>query len=238
MRYLGSKRKLAKYLLPLILDKRRNDQYYVEPFLGGANMMDKVSGLRIGADIDEDLIMLFLGLQNGFVPPDSVSEEEYQRAKYADRSPLRSFIGIGCSYGGKWFGGYARGGYNKNGMPRNYCSESKRNLMKQRQKLDGVIFIHSCYTALSIPAESIIYCDPPYANTTQYKTNRFFSHEQFWNWCRERAREGHKVFVSEYSAPDDFTCIFEQSVTNSLTKDTGSKKGIERLFIHRNQSRG
>ena len=41
---------------------------------------------------------------------------------------------------------------------------------------------------------------------------------------------GHTVFVSEYSAPAGFTCVFEKSLTSSLTKDTGSKTGLEKLF--------
>lgn len=47
--------------------------------------------------------------------------------------------------------------------------------------------------------------------------------------------DGHKVFVSEYTAPDDFVCVWSKQVNNSLTKDTGSKKGVECLFIHKSQ---
>jgi DNA adenine methylase len=36
--------------------------------------------------------------------------------------------------------------------------------------------------------------------------------------------------VSEYNAPEDFECLWSKEVNNSLTKDTGSKKGIEKLF--------
>jgi len=48
-------------------------------------------------------------------------------------------------------------------------------------------------------------------------------------------RLGHDVFVSEYSAPDDFACVWSKEVNNSLTKDTGSKKGFECLFRHESQ---
>ena len=65
--------------------------------------------------------------------------------------------------------------------------------------------------------------------TTGYKDK--FNHNCFWSWCRGKAAEGHKVFVSEYDAPDDFECVWEKEVNNSLTKNTGGKKGIEKLFI-------
>lgn len=48
MKYMGSKARHAKELLPIILKDRKPGQWYVEPFVGGANMIDKVDGNRIG----------------------------------------------------------------------------------------------------------------------------------------------------------------------------------------------
>ena len=59
MKYMGSKNRIAEHILPIILKDRKENQYYVEPFVGGANMIDKVNGLRIGADINPYLIELF-----------------------------------------------------------------------------------------------------------------------------------------------------------------------------------
>ena len=56
MKYMGSKARHAKEILPIILSTRKEDQWYVEPFVGGANVIDKVDGKRIGADINEPLI--------------------------------------------------------------------------------------------------------------------------------------------------------------------------------------
>jgi DNA adenine methylase len=74
----------------------------------------------------------------------------------------------------------------------------------------------------------IIYADPPYAKTTGYKDK--FDHEQFWKWCREKKAEGHAIFVSEYDAPADFICVWDKQVNSSLTKNTGAKKAVEKLF--------
>ena len=64
MKYMGSKNRIAKHILPIILKDRKENQYYVEPFVGGANIIDKVGGNRIGADINPYLIEFFKGLQN------------------------------------------------------------------------------------------------------------------------------------------------------------------------------
>ena len=40
------------------------------------------------------------------------------------------------------------------------------------------------------------------------------------------------MFISEYDMPEDrFECVWSKEISSSLTKDTGSKKGIEKLFI-------
>lgn len=49
MKYVGSKNRYAKYILPIIL-ANRGDSVYVEPFAGGMNLIDKVSGRRIAND--------------------------------------------------------------------------------------------------------------------------------------------------------------------------------------------
>ncbi len=105
MKYMGSKNRFAKFLLPIILKDRASTQWYVEPFVGGANIIDKVKGKRLGGDSNEYIICLLQGVQQGFIPPDFISELEYQQAQaLKDVTPLTSFIGFGCSYAGKWFG--------------------------------------------------------------------------------------------------------------------------------------
>lgn len=56
MKYMGSKNKISKELLPLIIKNRIPNQWYVEPFVGGCNMIDKVDGNRIGNDSNIYLI--------------------------------------------------------------------------------------------------------------------------------------------------------------------------------------
>lgn len=225
MKYMWSKNRIAKYLLPIILKDRKPNQWYVEPLVWGANMIDKVEGNRIGADINPYNILLFTWIQKWKIPPDNVTEEEYKQAqKTKNMDFLTAFIWYWCSYSWKWFGWYARWN-NTKWEPRNYCLESKKNILKQKQWIEWIKFIHSSYQDLEIPKESIIYCDIPYKGTTKYKTG-WFDYEHFYNWCREKKKEGHTIFISEYNMPDDFKCVWQQELTNNLN----NKKATEKLF--------
>jgi len=126
---------------------------------------------------------------------------------------------------GKWFGGWRRDKIGK----RDYVAEGYRNSVKQSARIQGVELMCCSYFDLVFPDKSIIYCDPPYQNTTGYKDK--FDHEMFWVWCRAKAEQGHKVFISEYNAPDDWEFVWQKEIVSSLTKDTGSKKGVEKLFV-------
>lgn len=232
MKYQGSKNKYAKRILSYILPHRNgNDQYWVEPFAGGMNMIDKVNGKRIANDVNPFIIEMFQQLVNGvFVPPDSVSEELYNDIKQNknDYNPaLVAFVGIGCSFGAKWFSSYARSRSRED-----YCGESKRNVLRQKELLKGVVFIHGTYSDLSIPKNSIIYCDPPYEGTAGYG-NIKFDNNKFWNWARQQSN----IFISEYTAPADFKCIWQDTTTSNLNNVSGSSlKKIEKLFVHESET--
>lgn len=232
MKYMGSKARHAKELLPIILKDHSPDMWYVEPFVGGANMIDKVDPViapkRLGCDVHEYLISLWQAVSQGWTPPQEVSEEDYKFVKSnkdVDKV-LTGYIGFSMSFGGKWFGGYRRDSVGK----RNYSMESYKGAVKQFKLLESVRFLNKSVFDLKFDSSGIctIYCDPPYVGTTKYKDD--FDHERFYEWCRDRHKEGHKVFISEYWMPDDFVCVWSKEVNNSLTKDTGSKKGVEKLF--------
>ena len=75
MKYMGSKNRFAKELLPIILKDRKTDQWYVEPFAGGMNLIDKVDGNRIANDNNKYLIALWKGLQINKSRPTEISKE-------------------------------------------------------------------------------------------------------------------------------------------------------------------
>ena len=233
---MGSKNRIAKHILPLMLKDRKEGQYWVEPFVGGANMIDKVDGNRIGADFNDYLIEALKLIRDDVNSiPQVITESEYNSAKeLRPLAGLVGFIGFAMSFGGKWFGGYRRDVAGSKGCIDNMRTQTRRSrdsAIKQSKLIQGVDFVFSSYSELVIPPNSIIYCDPPYEGTTGYKDK--FNHSEFWQWCRDKVKEGHTIFVSEYNAPDDFECIWEQEVKSSLSANGvsgGSKKSIEKLF--------
>ena len=232
MKYVGSKNRHAAEIIEVILSSGKQYRLWIEPFVGGANVIDKLNGHRIGADNNKYLIALLKAVQAGWKPPEKVTEEEYHFIRLAPsryEPHLVGFVAICCSFGGKWWGGYARG-YDNEGNPRNYAAEQRDNLIKQSDYLRGVSFICSDYRDLIIPSDALVYCDPPYAATVKYATD--FDHTIFWNWVRSLPND---VYVSEYTAPDDFKCVWEKEV-KSLTGagiNKGGKLRVERLWVRK-----
>jgi DNA adenine methylase len=222
---MGSKNRIAKFLLPIILEKKELAKNYIEPFVGGCNMIDKVSGIRrVVNDSNSYLISMWKALQEDWIPPEIVSKELYYFIKsnqnmLLDRSV--GFVGFNCSFGSKWFGGYA-----SNADGRNYALVAKNHLKKQITKLKDVVFTNTDYKNLIFESPSIIYCDPPYKETVKYKDG--FDHDAFWKWVREKSVDNF-VYVSEYSAPNDFECLIEIPLKTTLNKNKKENR-IERLF--------
>ena len=226
MKYMGSKRRIAKDILPIILKDRKPEQWYVEPFCGGCNMIELVDGNRIANDYNEYIAEMWNALVNrNWQPPTEITEEQYNVIKAnKEQYPkeLVGFIGIAVTFGSTWFGTYAR---NKRGT--NYAMEGRKNLMKQVERLQGTIFTSSSYCDITLPKNSIIYCDPPYEGVAGYKDK--FNHTALWQWCREKAKEGHSVFISEYNAPNDFECIWQAELKTNMNAKYETKP-VEKLF--------
>mgnify|MGYP001591798010 CR=1 FL=1 len=243
MKYMGSKARFAKHMLPIVLKDRTEAQTYVEPFAGGMNMIDKVEGKRIANDISTELIEMWKALVCGWKPPHRITKEQYVHARENKKeyeSHLLGWIGFRCSFSGDFFNGgcandYPQSRRRKDGTLPNYQQEAINSTAKQVPKLKGVQFENKNYWELEIPPNSVIYCDPPYEGTTKYVGRNEFNHTLFWDWCREKSKQGHKVYVSEYNAPDDFVCVWEMKTKSQLSANGstgGNKISTERLFVY------
>jgi DNA adenine methylase len=230
---MGSKDRNAKHILPHILQYLDKNTWYVEPFVGGFNMMDKLPNhdKRIAADNHYYLIELYKAVQQGWVPPTSISKSEYrdiQKNKEKYPAELVGFVGFGCSFGGKWFGGYATDKIGK----RNYCLESHNNILRQAEGIKGVEIYCCEYDSLPIPEGSVIYLDPPYYGKTKYASG--LDYTKFYEWMSNLVHDGHTVFLSEYTPPPppfSFRLLWEKDVKSSL-KTTGKfKTEVEKLFL-------
>jgi len=180
-------------------------------------------------DNHEYLIALLKGVQDGYELPDTISREEYKyiKAHQDEDKVLTGFVGFGCSFGAKWFGGYA---YNK--TERNYAGESKRALLRDNEYLKNAEFICKDYREVELPEGCIVYADPPYYKTTQYSTGDFDT-QAFWNYMRE-VSQSHLVFISELDAPEDFVPIWEKPITRVIDVNKSNYfQVLEKLYIHK-----
>lgn len=241
MVYQGSKARLAKDLVPIIesIMREKGLTTYVELMCGGCNLIDKVQAEnKIANDINERLIKLLKYVRdNPTIPiaPKECSFEHYKdvrenqfTGKYSDE--YVALIGYCASYGGRYFdGGYGRD--SKGG--RSIYSERIAKLKEQAPKLKGIALYSGSYKDLSWcinPERCLFYFDPPYRDTKTY-LNKSFDYNEFYNFLRELKAKGCTVLVSEYSMPDDFTCIWskERTVLQKSDRKTGDKV-VEKLF--------
>lgn len=239
MRYVGSKNRLSKEIAPIIQSYITDDIVsYIEPFVGGANMIDKIKHHnKIGSDLHKELIALLKYTRdNSSVMPFTISEEEYKKVKQNPDnydSWYVGLVGFCSSFGAKYFGGYARG-YNADDVtPRDYSNEGIRNLKKQSPNIQDVNFECKSFTDYK-PSDyknCVFYLDPPYRKTLSYSTGNF-PYEEFDRWAIELAKN-NTVLISEYDMPEDkFECIWSKEVNVGITGrgDIKNKKRVEKLF--------
>jgi DNA adenine methylase len=205
-----------------------------EPFCGGAwfTTAARKRGYNVCAgDANGHVVSLWQEVSKGRTDwiPEHVSEDEYNAFKRVWKthanSRLIGFIGAACSYGGKWFGGYARDQY------RNYAAESRRSILKAAEHLRCVTFLHVPFEYWPASGTRVYYLDPPYDGAEGYQGTRFDS-AAFWNRAEYLAESG-PVFVSEYNAPDGWREVWRKAVKTSLNNQSGDKQPdrLEKLFV-------
>ena len=239
MRYMGSKNRFAKELIPIIQSYITEDtKGYLEPFVGGANVIDKIKcNNKIGCDIHKQLIALLNKAKDNVDDiPDIISFETYKEVKNNKESYEDWYVGLVgfcASFSAKYFNGYARNSRNDNSGK--VSERAIRNLKKQAPLLKDIEF--KCCNFLDLPKDKIkgyvIYCDIPYKGTTKYKTEPF-PYEEFYIWANEMAKY-NTVLVSEYNMPSNFKCIWEKDIKVNIDKNGNTtdenRKRTEKLFL-------
>jgi len=156
---MGSKNRIAKEILPIILKNRKQGQYYVELFCGGLGTMDKVDGNRIASDKNKYIVAMWIGLQENRERPREISKELYSRARieYNNGTNIEfddfmiGWIGWMGSFNGRFFDG----GYSGKTATRDYVNEQIRNTEKQVELLNGITFKSGNYDEVQIPNNSM-----------------------------------------------------------------------------------
>lgn len=217
MQYLGGKFLVAKQF-------RTNLQQVVpyasriwDAFCGGLGFAENFADYHlICTDINPHLICLYRAWQCGWRPDlGSIDKNLHTRYKQVQPlgDPLTAFLGIACSFSGKWFAGYLSAAALQvtTKKRRNYHKNGFNSLNRFFDKAANVTFRVNNFltTKQSPPRDVVIYCDPPYANTSNYNFVGDFDHHTFWKRCSWYVKQGNHVFVSEQTAPESWHLIWQ-----------------------------
>lgn len=232
MRYVGSKRRLSRFIARYIQRALRAypNGAYIEPFLGGANMITKIDHhTKIGYDANSYLIALYNAAKYN---PDklreikTISREAYKYVKkniHLFEDWYAGAIGFLPTYSNIWMGTYFED------VEPGRFSKCLNSLLKM--DLDTYKFLYADYKSIPIGRGNVIYCDPPYKIRDYYGMT--FNHDEFYEWVRQ-ASKYNIVIVSEYEMPYDFTCIWQMEVKPRINNNSSPK--FEKLFIYNRKS--
>lgn len=231
MQYMGGKAKIAKRLLSAIMSDTDKRERWYEPFVGGGNVMEHAAphfADSVGADIHEDLILMWQHVARGGLLPEFVSLDEYRALRKADPSWLRGFVGFGASFSGRWFEGYG-----KSVRDGEVCRQSYRTVTRQGRIFEkaGTRFLRGSYADFTPPPGTVVYCDPPYAGTKFYSSTAPLDYPAFYRTLRGWATTSD-VYVSEYAIPKEITAelIWEIERRRTVKRDDNATMVTERLF--------
>lgn len=185
-----------------------------------------------GVDNNKYLIALLKKVQFSNIEYFSVTKEEYNNIKYNKNKYedwYVGYVGFLQSYGSKFFDGYI----NSNIKGRNRVREMYNNLMKQKECFKDIKLLYKDIFNIDyskFPKNSLLYFDPPYANTTKYHNK--FDIDKFWKLITELSRN-FIVLVSEFNAPEEFESVWCKEKLSTLESKGKYKKDMEHLFVHK-----
>jgi hypothetical protein len=102
--------------------------------------------------------------------------------------------------------------------------------LQRLQRLQPKLFITALdYREVKIKPSSVVYCDIPYKNTSEYLKE--FDHESFLDWA---ASQPHPVYISEYNINDDrFEVVYDIQKRSELSSNKYVGNKTEKLYWNR-----
>jgi len=235
MSYLGGKAKemwIARILNHSLFDSKD----YYEPFCGYCHILKRVIGkLSYSAsDAHPHLVRLLTGVQRHEALPEHITRERYQELRCSDDVSLESAIAcFAYSFNGKAWGGYAPCYVRRSGRVDDQVKSRLNHYaaLQASASFQAARLSLADYRTISPQAGSLVYCDPPYANSaTRYRGTGTFNSNEFWT-CMAKWSADCIVIVSEYDAPEGWRCIAQAEKRCTLAGVKHSVR-LEKLFCH------
>lgn len=242
MVYIGSKNRIAKHIKPFIENALKDKELYVEPFVGGANMIDKIDfPNKVGFDINANLIEL-LNNTDKIGEFKYITKEEYyiqrERWKNGEVDYWIGYCGFIFSYRARYFGGF--------GLRDNAISPSGKDLNREKiarhnnllkQASDPLFkqcsFKVGDYRDLKDIKNAVIYLDPPYKGTNSYTgtSHSKYNPKDLLAMCEIWSKNNNVIFLSEKENLDEahFKEVFSIDLNHYVLD---CKKVKEKLFIY------
>jgi site-specific DNA-adenine methylase len=194
---------------------------YCEPFCGMLGVYKHIPDYvcpelsLLAGDINNSVILMWQAAQRGWKPPTTLlTYERFMKMKRDGQSTaLKGYYGHYYGAFGQYFRPFDGGRSLRSRQRQSKAVASVGKKMKQ------VVFSAGTYEQFNHLEHFLIYCDPPYPNSSHYYDDRGkkraqLDSEKFWNWCRKMA-EKNIVVVSGYSAPKDFV-LFWSTPSNTV----------------------
>jgi len=209
MQYMGGKAGVGKRIAQVCYERLTPGSSFVDMFCGSLNVVRHapshvalaagglVAVQRVAIDACSPLIVMWQAALLGWEPPKVVTKATYEKIRKAQdpKDPMTAFVLFGCSFGGKWCGGYT-----KDRPEQRYAECASNAIIKKVRDCKGLQLEHATFQSKHPgcwPSGTVLYCDPPYKATTGYKALETFNSEAFWFWAEQHARNGVHVYVSE-----------------------------------------
>lgn len=228
MQYIGGKQKIGKHIAKFIQDNYAFNTY-IEPFCGVCGVMVHVEAeTKVGIDSYKGLIAL---LKSNSELPDTLTREQYYHMKENKESyplDIQTFVAHASAFGGDFWKGYSNSVDNGK---RNYLKGGRNSILKIKSKIADTRLYSEDYTSAinHIEGTTLIYCDPPYKNTTSPGNRTKFNHEEFWSWVRETSKLC-TVLVSELEAPEDFEVVWSKGIRTDMQCGAQKRVRAEKIF--------
>lgn len=227
MQYMGGKARQAKYIREVVAKMRGDRDHYLEPFMGGGSVLAAVApdfARAVGADASGPLVELWQAvIADQWHPPVHMSREVYNAMKeHPADCPLKGWAAYSASYQGKYFAGF-----NGEATHRDYMAENARGLERKAAALRGhpdLVILHADYRMHAVTDQTVVYCDPPYADTTSYGAIGAFDSMEFWTTAQKWGESGALVLVHEYSAPDGWVPVLTTYRTEVMDRKSSGKR--------------